>query len=283
MKSNRKPVKNMKMDCEINKHPHMKYKLFFLLVSMFFMLPESKSQTECLHYPYNTQIGMNLNINMLSKMRIEPNYYYSSSSSEYFTSYPSLGGNFGVYLYQRIYKWFGMQIGVEYNAATIAYRAMDDLFDNSLNMDYYTWGAFTLPISFNASYYFKGKHGIDISLGGEAFILFVEEAGYGIGFGGNRESAHIKFRLSNDARCNYSLIAKIGYNYLFKNKNTFGVAIIGSYSADSYVKGKYEVEKNGILVEEGYTSLRNSFIGLQFSFGFTMKKLLCSERQKKIE
>jgi len=278
MKSNRKPMKNMKMNSEINKHYNVKYKLFFLLVGMFFMLPESKSQTECLHYPYNTQVGMNLNINMLSKMRIEPNNNMNNLSSEYFRSYPSLGGNFGVYLYQRIYKWLGMQIGVEYNAATITYRATADFTENSLNMDYYTWGAFTLPVLVNASYYFAGKHGIDISLGGAAFILFAEDAGYGIGFGGNIESGHIKFRLDNDARCNYSLYAKIGYNYLFKNKNTFGVAIIGSYSMDSYAKGKYEVKNNGILVEEGYTSLKNSFIGLQFSFGFTMKKLICTER-----
>ena len=52
----------------------MKYKLLFILSGLLLLIPESKAQnqeTYLLHYPYNTQVGLNLNVNLRSKMRIE--------------------------------------------------------------------------------------------------------------------------------------------------------------------------------------------------------------------
>ena len=262
----------------------MRYKLFFLSVSMFVVSAESRSQSvesDCVRYPYNTQVGINLNVNMLSKMRIQQNYYVKSSPSEYFRSYPSFGADLGVYLYQRVYKWFGIQIGAEYSATTICYK-FDYKDYNSTYMDYNSYGAFTFPILFNASYYFNEKHGIDISLGGAPLVLFAGDNGQGFGIGTINEynSNRCHFRLDNDTRFNFSLYGKIGYNFLLKNKNTLGVAIIGSYAAEPYMQGRYEIFIDKIEVERGYTSIRNTFIGLQFSYGFTMKKLLCVPANK---
>ena len=86
---------------------------------------------------------------------------------------------------------------------------------------------------------------------------------------------HCNFRLNGIKRFDISLYGKIGYRFLFENKNTFGIDIIGSYAFEPYAQGLYFVGKNG-LDEEGIASLRNMFIGLQFSYGFTMKKLLCN-------
>jgi hypothetical protein len=62
------------------------------------------------------------------------------------------------------------------------------------------------------------------------------------------------------------------------------MAIIGSYATNSYAQGLYFVEKNGgTRVEEGRISLRNTFIGLQFSYGFSMKKTLCTPDKLEIE
>ncbi len=260
----------------------MKYKLFFLSINMLFLAPESKSQTtesNCLHYPYNTQVGINLNVNLLSKMRIQQNYYIRSTPSDYLRSYPSFGADLGVYLYQRVYKWFGVQIGAEYNALTVCDGTAKLGDDNSISMDYYSLGAFTFPILFNASYYFNEKHGIDISLGGAPFILFAGEQGYSVGLGGREDGNYCEYRLDYDTPFNFSLYGKIGYNFLFKNKNTIGVAIVGSYAGKPYAEGKYYVVLNDREIESGYTFLRNTFIGLQFSYGFTMKKLLCIPAQ----
>ena len=270
----------------------MRYKLFFLSVSMFFIALESKSQTSetnCLHYPYNTQVGLNLNLNMLSKMRIQQNYYKKDSPSDYIRSLPSFGGDFGVYLYQRVYKWFGMQFGIEYSALTSSCGNTANFSkEKDKYVDYYGFGGFTFPILFNVSYYFNGKHGLDISLGGAPLILGFGDAGQGISVGvyevddnnGLNKVGRYKVRLENDTRYNFSLYGKVGYNFLFKNKNTLGVAIVGSYSAEPYAQGYYYIVKNElngmeVEIERGYTSLRNTFIGLQFSYGFTMKKTLC--------
>jgi len=249
---------------------------------MFVVISESEAQTEqyCVHYPYNTQVGINLNVNMLSKMRIQQNYYIKSSPSEHFRSYPSFGADLGVYLYQRVYKWFGIQIGAEYSATTICYKFDYEEY-NTTYMDYNSYGAFIFPILFNASYYFNEKHGIDISLGGAPLVLFAGDAGQGFGIGViNMRNGYSNnccyFRLDNDIRYNFSLYGKIGYNLLLKNKNTLGMAIIGSYAAEPYMQGKYEIFIDKMNVENGYTSLRNTFIGLQFSYGFTMKKLVCN-------
>ena len=263
------------------KYKYMKYKLFFISISMFFMVLENKAQTEqyCLHYPYNTQIGINFNANLLSKIKIEEHKTFKTSDD--FRSYPSFGADLGVYMYQRIYKWFGIQIGAEYSALTVRYGTTTNFTDEiSTYMDYYAAGAFSLPILLNMSYYFNQKHGIDISLGGAPLVLFFSDASQGVQFGNDKAKCYL--RLENDTRCNYSLYAKIGYYYLFKNKNTFGLAVIGSYSAEPYAKGTYttskvvtEGEEFALIVNSGNTSLRRTFIGLQFSFGFTMKKLVC--------
>ena len=257
-----------------------RYKLFFLSVSLFFMISESRSQTEqhCVHYPYNTQLGVNLNVNLLSKMMIQ-NDNIKSSSSDYFSSYPSFGADLGVYLYQRIYKWFGMQVGLEYNAITIRYNISDKLFgDEAIEMRYYVSGAFTFPIIFNASYYFNERHGLDISFGGATLILFARKGGMGFDY---REGGPVigvrygDFTLNNHySPFNFSLYGKIGYNLLLKNKNTFGMAIIGSYAKYPYATGNYNIFDNG-KIEQGYISLHNTCVGLQFSYGFTMKKLVC--------
>ncbi|MCL2246038.1 MAG: hypothetical protein FWC10_02875 [Lentimicrobiaceae bacterium] len=257
----------------------MKYKLLLLSISIFLLISESKSQIvapNCLHYPYNTQVGINLNINMLNKMRIQQNYYTRSSPSEYLRSYPSLGADLGVYLYQRIYKWFGIQIGAEYSALTLIYgnTAKFDA-EHYVTMGYYGFGAFTFPILFNCSYYFNEKHGLDISLGGAPLLLFLGDAGQSVTDGSSMKGIRHKTRLKNNNRYNFSLCGKIGYNFLFKNKNTLGVAIVGSYAAEPYANGNYHVDINDIEVEKGYLFLHNTFIGLQFSYGFTMKKLLC--------
>ena len=101
------------------------------------------------------------------------NLFSYSSPSEYLRSYLSFGADLGVYLYQRIYKWFGIQIGAEYSALTLIY--------------------------------------------------------------------------GNTAK----------------------------FDAEPYANGSYYVSINEIEVEKGYLFLHNTFIGLQFSYGFTMKKLLC--------
>jgi len=259
----------------------MKYKLFFLLVSLFSIVLESKSQSleaNCLHYPYNTQVGINLNTNLLSKMRIEP-------QSDYFRSHPSFGAGLGVYMYQRVYKWFGVQIGIEYSHVCVSYSGTANFpeFSKGISMKYYT-DMFIFPILFNASYYFNEKHGLDISFGGAPLIISKLDAPYPVGRAYNagrgaynKDNDYCGFMLGNYPRFNFSLYGKIGYTFLFKNKNTLGVAIIGSYATESYAQGLYFVEKNdGTRIEEGNVSLRNTYIGLQFSYGFTMKKLLCS-------
>ena len=249
-------------------------KLFLILVSMFLVVSRSEAQTveqNCVHYPYNTQVGINLNVNMLSKMRIEP-------LSDYFQSYPSFGADFGVYLYQRVYKWFGIQISAEYSALTVCDGATSNFSDNtSIEMSYYAFGAFTFPILFNASYYFNEKHGLDISFGGAPLILFVGEAGWGVGMG-NLGKNYWHYRLDYDTPFNFSLYGKLGYNFLLKNKNTLRVAIVGSYASKPYAQGRYYVLINETEEESGFTSLRNTFVGLQFSYGFTMKRLLCNPK-----
>jgi len=250
----------------------MKQKLFFLSVGLFFVVLESRSQTSetnCLHYPYNTQVGMSLNANLLSKMRIMP-------QSDYFRSHPSFGAGLGVYMYQRVYKWFGIQIGAESNVITACYS------ETGFFLDYYgtggkkmaVTGAFTFPILFNASYYFNEKHGLDISLGTAPLLRFPGNLGKAMGY---EDPMGYGFSLDNDISLSIiNLYAKIGYNFLFKNKNTLGAAIIGSYTAGSYTEGRYSVNVNGTRVERGNVSLRNTFVGMQFSYGFSMKKLLCN-------
>jgi hypothetical protein len=221
---------------------------------------------------------------MLSKMRIEPLYDMSNYElvrvgddlSEYFRSYPSIGTDFGVYLYQRIYKWLGIQLGVEYSLATVCYSyKLENEDSKTVNMNYMNSG-FHLPISLNASYYFNEKHGLDISLGGvPSFNWFTG------GLGGNRfrtgsweEGDFCSFGL-DPMSYNYSLYGKVGYNYLFKNKNTLGIAIIG-HLVGSYASGKYTVRK-GVKIDKGDVNSHNTSIGLQFSYGFSMKKTLCKE------
>ena len=253
----------------------MKYKLFFLSVSMLFLISESKSQTsetKCLHYPYNTQVGLNLNANLLNKMRVEP-------QSDYFRSHPSFGAGLGVYMYQRVYKWFGIQIGAECSAISTCYSEIGAFSDYNMNgKRMAVTGAFTFPILFNASYYFNEKHGLDISLGTAPLLRFPGNLGMGMGYG---DYAGYSFSLDNDVSLNIiNLYTKIGYNFLFKNKNTFGVAIIGSYTSQPYTKGYYSVLANDRMMESGRVSLRNTFIGIQFSYGFSMKKLLCVPRSE---
>jgi len=186
----------------------MKYKLFLLSMIIFLIISESKSQTMdtyCLHYPYNTQVGINLNVNMLNKMKIQKtqqSYYVRSSSSDYISSYPSFGSDLGVCLYQRIYKWFGIQICAEYSALTLTYgnTAKFDVWKD-ITIDYYGFGAFTFPILFNCSYYFNKKHGLDISLGGAPLLLFLGDSGQGIS-NGNGKGGYHKIRLENDTRYN---------------------------------------------------------------------------------
>ena len=264
----------------------MKHKLFFLSVSMLFIVLGSKAQTKpcCLHYPYNTQIGINLNANLLSKMRIEP-------QSDFFRSYPSLGVDLGVYLYQRVYKWFGVQIGIEYSHGFICYGGTENftgLSKNDISMRYYK-EMFVFPILFNASYYFNEKHGLDISLGGAPLLLSPDAPApigisYKTGFDAENENGdYYVFMLGDYPRFNFSLYGKVGYNFLFKNKNTLGVAIIGSYAANSYAQGRYtnlivvDPIEDGRLIKNGKISLRNTFVGLQISYGFSMKKTLCKE------
>ena len=256
----------------------MKYKLFFFLISMLFIVLGSKAQTEqyCLHYPYNTQVGMNLNVNLLSKIKIH-------HPTQYLCSRPSFGADLGVYMYQRIYKWFGIQIGAEYSAITYRFSATNDFHDMYFpRMRYYSMGAFTFPVLFNASYYFNEKHGMDISFGGATLIFFTPYYSSGhsaempVGYGGIMDS--YDWTTVQDSPYNFSFYGKIGYNFLFKNKNTLGVAIIGSYASKPYSKGYYFIEKTEdwySKVDGGYTSFRNTYIGLQFSYGFTMKKTMC--------
>jgi len=282
MKSSIKLEKKLELSNGVKNRKGMKYKLFFLSVGMFFIVLETQSQTletNCLHYPYNTQVGINLNLNLLSKIRISTGQYHITPS-DYFRSYPSFGGDLGVYLYQRVYKWFGVQIGLEHSSLTVSYGGTENLTeDKSIYMDYYCFGAWTFPILFNASYYFNGKHGIDISFGGAPLILFAGEAGWGCHFGSSYDKPDdgCYFRLDTEQPFNFSLYAKAGYNYLFRNKNTLGIAIVCSFAHRPYVEGYYEITKNNTIVEHGYTSLRNTFVGLRFSYGFTMKKLLCNE------
>ena len=254
----------------------MRYKLFFLLVGMFVVISESKAQTEqyCVHYPYNTQVGINLNVNMLSKMRLE-------SLSDYFRSNPSIGTGLGVYLYQRVYKWFGIQVGAEYSLNTIYCGGTANFTELPMRMMTFP-DAFTFPVLFNASYYFNEKYGLNISLGGVPLILPPPSSSahnsYTLGYGKlNKDGDYCGFALGNEERFSFSLYGKIGYNLLFKNKNTLGMAITGSYATIPYGQGKYFVDMNdGTRVEDGSISLYNIFVGLQFSYGFTMKKLLCN-------
>jgi hypothetical protein len=258
---------------------------------MFFIVLESKSQIlekDCLHYPYNTQVGISLNTNLLSKMRIEPNYQISSPPSEYFRSSPSFGTGLGVYLYQRVYKWFGIQIGVEYSHITMCYGGTANFtgLSNKTSLKYYT-EMFTFPILFNASYYFNEKHGLDISLA--PFMLRVTSAPIRGLYSTDKEirnnnGDYCWFGLRDYVPYGISFYGKVGYNYLFKNKNTLGVAIVGGYNSEPYAQGRYVVDMNdGTRVEEGRVSLRNTFIGLQFSYGFSMKKTLCTPDKLEIE
>ena len=269
----------------------MKHKLFFLSISRFFIVWESKAQileTNCLHYPYKTQLGINVNVNLLSKLQLRPNYAIMSSPSKYFRSYPSLGADFGVYFYQRLYKWFGIQIGAEYNVLTFRFGGTKDFGFDNIYMKYYALGSFGFPILFNASYYFSKrhdyfseKHGIDISLGLVPWIRCgsSDDEGYTIRRDGYYSlDAYTLVFFGENPVFNFSLYMKIGYNFLFKNKNTLGVAIIGRYGIKPYAKGYCFIRKEEYLEskEEGvYTSLCNTYIGLQFSYGFTMKKRLC--------
>jgi len=243
---------------------------------MFVVSAESRSQSvenDCVRYPYNTQVGINLNVNMLSKMRIEQERTFKPS--EFFRSYPSFGADLGVYLYQRVYKWFGIQIGIENSIFTYNYEYEEW---KEKEMLYYRSGMLTFPILFNASYYFKGKHGLDISLGFAPLLLF---PGGGMGITAiDIEEDGYEMRLSNSGRSNFNLYGKIGYNFLFKNKNTLGVAIVGSYAAEPYAEDTYYIVNKGVNVEKGNLSLHNTFIGLQFSYGFTMKKTLCVPANK---
>ncbi|NLJ83085.1 MAG: hypothetical protein GX330_08175 [Bacteroidales bacterium] len=241
---------------------------------------ENKAQTEqyCMHYPYNTQVGISVSANLQSKMRIEP-------QSDYFASSPSWGAGLGVHLYQRIYKWFGIQIGVEYNHVGISFGGTTNpaQYFKDISTKYYT-DIFIFPILFNASYYFNGKHGLDISLGGAPLILPHLNAPEPVGIsysriegGYSEEEDYWRFAIGNYPRFNFSLYGKIGYNFLFKNKNTLGVAIVGSYATESYAQGTYSVaKKEGTKIESGHVSLRNTYVGVQFSYGFSMKKLLCN-------
>jgi hypothetical protein len=250
--------------------------LIFLLGSLSLSAQKSESQTSEKYYPYNTQVGISLNVNLVSGVKFEPH-------SDYIRSYPSIGAGLGVYLYQRVYKWFGIQIGAEYNHVTVCHSGTENftkLFKKIVMT--YCSEMFNFPILFNASYYFNEKHGLDISLGGAPLIMTqaldnppsnsfnIIEGEY------NENGDYYGFMLGDYPRFNFSLYGKIGYNFLFKKKNTFGVAIIGSYAVRSYAQGRYFVRINdGTRVESGNASLRNIFIGLQFSYGFTMKKLLC--------
>ena len=259
--------------------------LFTVTASAQETTKKSKLQTtenNCLHYPYNTQVGINVNVNMLSKMRIEPlydtyNYEFvrvGDDLSEYFHSYPSIGTDFGVYLYQRIYKWLGIQLGIEYNLATVCYSyKFDNEESKTVNMDYMN-GGFSFPIALNASYYFNEKHGLDISLGGVSSFNFFTGGlgGHRFRMGSWEDGDYCSFGL-DPLTFSYSLYAKLGYNYLFKNKNTLGIAIVG-HLVGSYASGKYTVRK-GWEIDNGNTSSHNTSVGLQFSYGFTMKKLLC--------
>jgi hypothetical protein len=262
--------------------------LFLVTASAQETTMKNKSQTletNCLHYPYNTQVGINMNVNMLSKMEIQPLYDHDiynhelvrvgDDLSEYFRSYPSVGTDFGVYLYQRIYKWLGIQLGIEYNLATVCYSYKFDNEDSkTVNMNYMNSG-FHLPISLNASYYFNKKHGMDISLGGvSSFNWFTGGlGGHRFRMGSWEDGDYCSFGL-DPMSYNYSLYIKLGYNYLFKNKNTLGIALIG-HLVGSYADGKYVVRK-GEKIDTGNTNSHNTSVGLQFSYGFTMKKLLCN-------
>lgn len=247
----------------------------FAIISISFLcnsLYAQNSEINCVHYPYNTQVGINLNANLLSKVKIEP-------LSDYFRSYPSFGADLGVYLYQRVHKWFGIQIGAEYNAITYRCGTTKDFFDfDKKYTGYYSTGFFTFPILFNVSYYFNEKHGIDISLGG-AFSLSDGFGGYSVEMPGELGNTNYCWlELLHDSYCNFSLYGKIGYHFLFKNKNTFGMAIVGSYATDAYSKGYYQIGRSvdgTYKIDGGRAYLRNTYIGLQFSYGFTMRKLLC--------
>jgi hypothetical protein len=220
---------------------------------------------------------------------MQQNYYVKDSSSDYFNSYPSFGAGLGIYLYQRVYKWFGIQIGAEISAITTHYSG-DKIFpDLAHRIGMTAYGTFTFPVLFNASYYFNGRHGLDISLGITPFTPFPgENMGIGVSVtecsfdGVCNDKGYYRFTLKHDIPSNISLYGKIGYNFLFKNKNILGVAIVGIYSGQPYAKGDYsvvlnDINGNEIEVESGYTSIRNTFIGLQFPYGFTMKKTLCME------
>ena len=259
-------------------------KLFFLSGCLFLLLLGSKAQTgeaKNVHYPYNTQIGVNFNMNMLSKMKIEPLYEMYNHELvrmeddllEYFRSYPSVGTDFGVYLYQRVYKWFGIQLGVEYNLTTVCYSyKFDNDESKTVNMDYMN-GGFSFPVSLNAFYYFNEKHGMDISLGGvSSFNWFTGGlGGHRFKMGSWEDGDYCSFGL-DPLFFSYSLYGKLGYNFLFKNKNTLGIAIIG-HLVGSYASGQYTVRK-GWEVDKGYTYSHNTSVGLQFSYGFTLKKSL---------
>jgi hypothetical protein len=180
-------------------------------------------------------------------------------------------------MYQRVYKWFGIQIGVEYNMLTM--RDDVTIFEKSKPRwkKYYSSGGFTFPLLLNASYYFNERHGMDISLGGALLILPSN-----IATGGFVQTRHpyekdgiYGYRYDHETPFNFSWYGKIGYQFMFTNKNTLGVALVGSYAKVAYAESKYFIYLNRKSVSLGYSSLRNTFIGLQFSYGFTVKKLLC--------
>lgn len=222
---------------------------------------------------------MNFNINARSKMEIIRNGYRmgGNGNSEYLPGHVSLGGELGAYLYQRIHKWLGLYIGIEYSDSTYCFSSTGVFEHKDKTFDYYEFGAFTFPILLNYSYFFKNKHGLDISLGVASLLLFAADAGNGYGFGAGGEESdptkiHFKVRVDTETRYNASLFFKIGYKQLLKNQNTWGISLIGSYSAEPHAEGNYDVRMGTQLIEEGWTKLYNSYIGIQLSYGFSLIK-----------
>jgi hypothetical protein len=81
----------------ILKRKHMNkyagHKIFLFFVFLFTLTSENKAQIaeeNCLHYPYNTQIGINVNVNLASKIKIEP------SSDDVHLS-PNFKSDIGIY------------------------------------------------------------------------------------------------------------------------------------------------------------------------------------------
>ena len=230
-------------------------------------------------YPYKTQLGMNFNIDARSKMEIIRNAYRmgGNGTSEYLQGHVSVGGEFGAYLYQRIHKWLGLYIGIEYSASTYCFSSKKSSRYKEFLIDYYEFGAFTFPILLNYSYFFDDKNGLDISLGVAPLLLFLGDTGTGYTFGAGGEESdptkiHFRVRVDTETRYNASLFFKIGYKQLLKNQNTWGISLIGSYSAEPHAEGNYDVRMGTQLIEEGWTKLYNSYIGIQLSYGFSLIK-----------